>query len=138
MDPIYPVERSPMGTDRFPEYYCHITKIMDKYNYAYIQETDGEYKHCLRTYIMKPEKNGDRWYISIRVPGATRGHLEVVPLIPSGRWSIAGVELYKSTAIIGRSDIGVYLPNIEDVIDTFIGNIIDFRNEEEHEHGEHQ
>ena len=108
------------------EYFCDITTALDKYNEYIHGAGDNEYRPFMRTYIMPPDQHGDDYYIPIRVPGATRGHIQVKPNTEHGCWEVVEVMLYHDTAIVGKSLVGCYKPEITDILDSFIGTLIDF------------
>lgn len=115
-EPIQVIER---GSILKNEYYCSITELLDMY-----QDYDSELKSIMRTYMMTPEEHDGKYYIPIRVPGATRGHIEVKP--NGDFWEVVTIRLYESSAIIGVSNIGCYKPDVEKVLDSFNGKHINF------------
>lgn len=108
----------------FDEYFCEITRQMDEYNEYYKTESDQEWRRAMRVYMCSPDCNNSEWYIAIRVPGATRGHLKVEP--HNGFWKVVDIKFYSETAIIGVSNIGCFRPEIQDHVSEWIGTIIDF------------
>ena len=112
---------------RFDEYFCEITRQMDEYNEYYKTESDQEWQRVMRVYMCSPDCKDPttcEWYIAIRVPGATRGHLKVEP--HNGYWRVTDIKFYDETAIIGISNIGCFKPEILTHITDWIGTIIDF------------
>lgn len=105
------------------EYFCAITEYLDKFQYAYTEYADI-FNYRMKTYIMPPDKNYDDWYIAIRVPGATRGYIKVIP--NSNYWEVIEVKLYNDTAIIGENKLGCYYANVKYILDSFNGLLIDF------------
>ena len=105
------------------EFYCTITDELDAFR-TDIKYIDCNYKDIMRSYIMIPELICNKWLIPIRVPGATRGHIEVID--NNGYWEIVKVELYDSTAITGVSIIGCYSPEVLNILDHFKEIKIDF------------
>lgn len=106
------------------EYHCRITDMLDLYQDEFIHNGDPEIKAMMKTYMMTPEDHSGTWYIPIRVPGATRGHIEVKP--NGSYWEVATIRLYETTAIIGKSNIGCYMPEVEKILNKFNGNLINF------------
>lgn len=118
------VMKSPGFLPGFPEYYCEITDKIDEYNAYFDMEKDPEYRDMMRSYIMRPESESNNWHILIRSPGATRGCIRIVPY--DGKWAVTKVELYPNTAITTTSKIGCYKPEVLDILDSFVGYLIDF------------
>jgi len=105
------------------EYQCSITDMFDLYQ-IYQSELGPPYDQWMKTYMMPPEDHSGKWYIPFRVPGATRGCIEVIP--NGNLWEIIHIEFYKSTAIVDECAIGCYKADVKDLIPSFIGNKINF------------
>jgi hypothetical protein len=105
------------------EFYCEITNKLDNFNKC-IQDIDYEYRNIMRTYIMPPEDMCGKVMIPIRVPGATRGHIEVIA--DNKYWKVTEVKLYEDSAIIGISNIGCYEPEVLNILSEFNGMLINF------------
>ena len=117
------------------EYYCDITKRLDEY-LAYDIPDGSAINYAMRTYIMDPEPTTDgkcTYYIPIRVPGATRGHLHVVYC--DKVYKVFEVELYDETAISGVSKVGCYKPEVNNILKEFIDMQIDYgKYTSDHQH----
>lgn len=111
--------------DHDNEYQCSITDMFDLYQ-SYSSELGYHYDQWMKTYMMPPEDHFDKWYIPFRVPGATRGHIEVKP--NENLWEIVDIEFYRTTAIEGETSIGCYKPEVKDLIPSFISKKINFTN----------
>ena len=106
------------------KFHCSITDILDTFQSEEVYANYQIINEMMKTYIIPPEKTGDKWYIPIRVPGATRGHIEVIPY--KIYWKIVSLKIYDESAIIGKSKIGCYKPEVESIIDAFNGDFINF------------
>jgi len=106
------------------EFHCSITDRLDEFRIDKIFE-DSDFKDVMRTYMMIPEEHSGHWFIPIRVPGATRGHIEVTP--SNGYWKVVEVKLYEETSIYPRSNIGCYKPEVKNILSEFIGINIDLK-----------
>ena len=107
----------------FSNFYCKITERLNEFRIC-IDNIDPTYYEVMRTYLMIPEPMYDKWAIPITLPGATRGHIQVVP--SNGYWKVIKVSLYNDSAIDGVSIIGCYKPEVLDILSEFKGTLIDF------------
>ena len=109
------------------QFHCYITEYLDLFK-PEIEGIDEHTKAIMKTYMMHPDDihvKGE-FYIALRVPGATRGHIKVKPSQDNNLWEIEEVKLYDSTAIVGRGNIGCYEENVLENLDIFTGKFIDF------------
>lgn len=107
------------------QFHCAITNHLDEYQGFDYDNDHLEFKNVMRTYMMTPDVYDNKTLIPLRVPGATRGHIEVIP--HNGFWKVIEVELYDSSTIIGISNIGCYKPEVKSILDEFKGILIDFK-----------
>lgn len=99
-------------------YYNNFTKELDKYNIIFNKYKDCEYNSCWRTYLWDADVEravqGKKTLIAFRVPGATRGHIEV-----DDNLIIKDIVFYEDVCF--SNNLGCYVKNAKEIIPKFLG-----------------
>lgn len=113
------------SSEGMTEYQNEVTRTMDQFNkyFKMMKEHGRDWADINRTYLMYPEKYGDKYVALFRVPGATRGNIvmkEVSPRI----WEILEFKFIDSTCF--SAGLGCYESNVVAAVHQFIGAKIQF------------